>query len=679
MPKTSARLDRHPLTLEDLWSMERLGSPALSPDGSRAVYPLTTYDREENTSETHLWLASTDGSAPPRRLTWQKGKHAEPAWSPDGREIVFTSKRGDDEKAKAQLYRLPVDDGGEAEPLTEMPSATSTPRWLQDGRRIAFVADTLADVGDDLEVLAERFKEIDDDKVGAKISDNRMVRYWDAYRTDGKVPHVFLLDLESREIRDLMPGWDGLLHFMSFAWDIAPDGRELAVGANASPPPWRDLDMPIYLIPVGEDGEPGERRLLVEDASVSDRAPHYTPDGRHLLFVRNLRPAHSADFTRLARLDRESGEIVLPARDWDHEISSWEVTDDGSTILITAQDEGRGHLWSLPVDASPEDMPRELLRGGVINGVDAASEGRLVFLRQSFESPATLWTARLDDGLEDLRRLADPNEERVAAIDFGTIEDVRFAGADDDPTQLWIVKPPDFDPARKWPFVLLIHGGPHRAWLDTFHYRWHASLFAAQGWVVGGLNFHGSSGFGQAFCESIEGAHAEKPFEDAMRAVDHMLAEGYIDEKRLAAAGGSFGGYMVSWILGHSDRFQALVSHAGVFDLMAQFASDYTWHRGTSYGAEPWEDPERIDRYSPSRYAANFSTPTLILHGERDYRVPVTQSFALHHMLVGKGVPSRLAIFPKENHWILKPQAAEIWWNEIAAWLERYLGKGPSP
>lgn len=683
-PSNPSPPDRHPLALEDLWTMERLGSPALSPDGHLAIFPLTTYDRDENTSETHLWLVPTDGSAPPRRLTWQKGKHAEPAWSPDSREIVFTSKRGDDEKTKTQLYRLALD-GGEAEPLTEMPSSVSAPRWLGDGRRIAFVADTFAEVGDDLEALAERLQALEDDKVGAQISDNRLVRYWDAYRTDGRVPHVFLLDLDSRAVRDLMAGWDGLFQFMSFAWDIAPDGRELAVAANASPPPWRELDMAIYLLPLAEDGTPGERRLLAEDSSVADRAPHYSPDGRHLLFARNLRPSHSADFTRLARLDRASGEISLLAADWDREISGWEVSEDGSTILITAQDEGRGHLWALPIDAASDAAPRELLRGGVVSNPVAAEGGRLILLRNSFDSPASLWTAQLEGTsdaaprLDDLRLLADPNRERVAQIDFGSLEDVRFTGADDEPVQLWVVKPPDFDPSKTWPFVLLIHGGPHSAWLDTFHYRWHAALFAAQGWVVGGLNFHGSSGFGQAFCESIEGAHAEKPFADAMRAVDHMLAEGYIDPDRLAAAGGSFGGYMVSWILGHSDRFQALVSHAGVFDLMAQFASDYTWHRGTSYGAEPWEDPQRIDQYSPSRYAEHFSTPTLILHGERDYRVPVTQSFALHHMLVAKGVPSRLAIFPKENHWILKPQAAEIWWKEIESWIERYVGRGPTP
>jgi dipeptidyl aminopeptidase/acylaminoacyl peptidase len=251
-----------------------------------------------------------------------------------------------------------------------------------------------------------------------------------------------------------------------------------------------------------------------------------------------------------------------------------------------------------------------------------------------------------------------------------------FAGADGEDVQMFVLFPPGYDPSRPWPLLVLCHGGPHSAWNESFHYRWNLALWGAPGYVTAAVNFHGSTGFGQAFAESILGAHGDKPFTDVMAAVDHLIAEGIADSTRMAAAGGSYGGYLVSWILGHTDRFACLINHAGVYDLMGQFASDWTWSRPNNYGAAPWEDPDRIDLWSPSRYAKHFNTPTLILHGEKDYRVPYTQGLNLYGVLTGKGVPSRLVVFPEENHWILKPQTAKAWWGEVHGWLERHLKEG---
>jgi dipeptidyl aminopeptidase/acylaminoacyl peptidase len=265
------------------------------------------------------------------------------------------------------------------------------------------------------------------------------------------------------------------------------------------------------------------------------------------------------------------------------------------------------------------------------------------------------------------------NASKLAELDLGSVESVTFKGAGGDRVQMFVVFPPGFEPQRKWPLVQVIHGGPHSSWIDSFHYRWNAALFASKGYVAALVNFHGSMGGGQLFADSILGAHGDKPFQDIMKATDVLLSRGYIDEKRMAAAGGSYGGYLTAWILGHTDRFKALVVHAGVYDLMAQFASDATWGRSENYGADPWQDPARIDRWSPSRFASAFRTPTLILHGEKDYRVPVTQGINLHGVLSAKGVPSRLVIFPEENHWVLKPQSAKLWWTEVFAWLDRYI------
>ena len=271
-------------------------------------------------------------------------------------------------------------------------------------------------------------------------------------------------------------------------------------------------------------------------------------------------------------------------------------------------------------------------------------------------------------------RLTRLNDERIAALDLGTRESVTYRGYGDEPVQMWVVHPPAFDPKADWPLLMVIHGGPHGATLDRWHTRWNLALFASTGAVVAAPNFHGSTGFGQHFAESILGNHAEKPFVDVMRATDYMEGRGYIDRSRMLASGGSYGGYLVCWILGHTDRYAGLINHAGVYDLLSQYSSDWTWGRDHNYGAAPWTDPARIDLASPSRHAANFATPTLSLHGELDYRVPVHQAIQLHQVLTGKGVRSRLALFPDEDHWIAAPHAARVWWSEIFTWMREYAG-----
>ena len=654
---------KRPLTVEDLWAMQRVGSPALSPDGRWVAFTVTVFDYDENKGESDLWLVPPDGSEPPRRLTWQKGADSSPAWSPDGKHLAFVSKRGEGPK---QLYLLPMT-GGEAEPLSELPMAVASPKWFPDGRRIAFAATTFPDLNDDFEKVKERLEAAREDKTQAKISGRRLLRYWDHYRTDGTVHHVFALDLASRKVKDLMPGYDGLTAFRSFEWDLSPDGKEVAFAANATDPPWQKVNFDVFLLSV----EDGGIESVTADNPAWDSSPVYSPDGRYLLFGRTHRPEIAPDFTRLARYDRRTGEIRQLASEWDHQPAGWRVTRDGSTVIFSAQDGGRRNLYKLPIDGG---IPELLVAGGAIDKVREAAAGELVFLRESFHRPDDLYAVSLAGG--EARRLTSFNDELLAQIDFGTVEDVTFAGADGDPVQMHVLLPPAFDASKKWPLLLLIHGGPHGAWLDSFHYRWSAALFAARGYVTAAVNFHGSTGFGQAFAESILGNHADKPFTDVIRATDAILERGYVDPDRLAAAGGSYGGYMTAWILGHSDRFACLINHAGVYDLMAQFASDYTWGRANNYGARPWEDADRIDLYSPSRFAKNFQTPTLILHGELDYRVPVTQGINLHGVLTGKGVESRIVIFPHENHWIMKPQAAKLWWQEVFGWLEKHVGKG---
>jgi dipeptidyl aminopeptidase/acylaminoacyl peptidase len=667
---TAAGPGRRPITPVDLWGMERVGDPELSPDGRWVVFSVTRFSIEENQADSDLWVVPADGSAPPRRLTWSKGPDGSPAWSPDGRRIAFISKRGD---APPQLYILPFTEGGEARPATRLPVSVQDPRWFPDGKRVAFLAATWPDLNDDWEAVQKRVDEQKNDKVQAKITDSRLLRYWDSYRTDGRRNHVFAASvesgIESGKVEDLTPGLAGEMDFFSptESWDLAPDGQEIAYSVNVTAPPYPTVRYDIFLRPVGRPGEP--RNITAANPAWSTR-PRYTPDGRAILFGRNRRVDVDPDFAHLARYDRKSGEIRELASAWDAAPDGWTFTPDGKTVLFTAQERGRTHLWSLPVDGG-DGTPRLLAKGGAIGGVSVGAKS-LVFSRHSLTAPAEVFITTLEGG--EPKALTSFNAERVAGLDLGTMSETTFKGGAGDDIHMLVVYPPGFDRSRKWPLVQMIHGGPHGALQDEFHYRWNAPLLASKGYVVALVNFHGSTGYGQAFADSILGNHADLPFADIMKATDHLVAQGFIDEKRMAAAGGSYGGYMIAWILGHTDRFAALIDHAGVYDLMGQFASDDTWGRPGNYGAAPWTDPARVDLYSPSRYAKEFKTPTLILHGEKDYRVPVTQGINLYGVLQGKGVPARIVLFPEENHWVLKPQAAQLWWEEVFGWLEKYLG-----
>jgi len=653
------------MTPEDLGAMESIGSPAISPDGRQVVFTVTRFSIAENKSDSDLWIVPADGSAPPKRLTWNPGSDSSAVWSPDGQRIAFASKRGD---APPQLHVLTLD-GGEAQPVTKLPVAAQGPKWFPDGKRLAFVASTWPDLNGDWTAVQKRLDERKADKVQARISDTRLLRYWDDYRTDGRYHHIFSVELSSGEVKDLTPGLSRTMDFLSpeSAWDLSPDGGEIAYSANSTDPPYQTFNVDVFIQKIG-----GEPKNVTVANPAGDFAPRYSPDGRWLAYSRTRRPEVDADFLRLALYNRGNGEVRGLAEEWDGSPGGPAFTPDGRTVLFTAQEKGRVHVYSVPVEGG---VPRVLARGGSTGRLVTAG-GRIVFTRQSLLAPANLFTLTLQEAASGVepRRLTDLNAERLAELDLGTVGEATIEGAGGAPVHMHLVFPPGFDPKRKWPLMHMLHGGPHGASLENFPPTWNAAQFAARGYVVAMVNFHGSTGYGQAFADSILGNHADKPFEDVMKATDWLIAQGYVDETRMAAGGGSYGGYLAAWILGHTDRFAALIDHAGVYDLMAQFASDTTYIRQNSYGAAPWTDPDRIALYSPSRFARSFVTPTLILHGEKDYRVPVTQGINLYGVLQGKGVPARIVIFPDEGHGELKPQAAVLWWKETFAWLDRYLG-----
>lgn len=652
--------------------MQRVGAPSLSPDGRWAVAEVTRYDMEENSRTSDLWLFSTTGDSP-RQLTTHPARNSAPQWSPDGHQIAFLSRREGDEQN--QVYLISPD-GGEARRLTRISTGASAIKWFADSQRLAFISWVWPDLATDAE-QADRLKERREAKVQAFAIESTSFRYWDHWLADGRVPHLFAVEVGSGQYRDLLAGTGLSLvrnaneaDLSASLYDIAPDGDEVALTVDLTPDPGFAPNADIVTLRLGDM----TWRNVTPDNPAHDANPRYSPDGRFLAYTRQSIPHFYADRQRLALYDRRDGSTRVLTEEWDRSAEPPLWSPDSRRLLFAAEEEGDVPLWELDVELSGE--PSALVEGGANSCLDISRDGStLAFLWSSMSVPAQLLAAR-PDGSEAFR-IDHLNDDLVGEWDLGLVEDRVFAGWGGEPVQTWVIYPPDFDRSRRWPLLQIVHGGPHGAWLDQFHFRWNMQLFASRGYVVAAVNFHGSTGWGQAFCDANTGAYGTKELADVESATDLLIGEGYIDPERLAAAGGSFGGYMVAWMNGHTDRYRAYVCHAGVFDYVHQMASDAVRGRERALGAFPWDDPDRVLAQSAHSYAQHFRTPTLVIHGEQDFRVPVTQGFAYYTTLRMRGVPARLVYFPDENHWILKPQNSRLWHQEFFAWIERFVPRGP--
>jgi dipeptidyl aminopeptidase/acylaminoacyl peptidase len=703
-------MSRHPLTVEDLWSLPRVGDPAPSPDGSRVVVPVTTSSMETNEGASRLWLVPAEGG-PPQPLTSAEASSDSPAWSPDGTRLVFLRKPGGPKGNGAdgrvrfpdqpQVYLLPLA-GGEPERLTDLPLGALDPQWFSNGRRIAFLAPVLADAPTP-DGTAELLQRREEDPVKAMVTEDRLYRFWDHWLVDGKVLHVFVLDLDAGVLLDLTPTstrWFGFMEPKG-KFRIAPDGAEIAFEATCSEPPHDPLRWGVFRVKVPAEirqhTKAGKTSLISRRRDGQAYRPVYSPDGRWIVYGLQRELDYYADRVRLVAYDRRTKERVVLTEAWDASAGGWTFGAAADVLVLNAEVAGRMGLFALDLAAAWRDPaaspPRELARGGWF-GDPLPAGGRIFLSRSSLQKPPEVGSLA-EDGT-GWRWLTDFSGPALDGITLSSVDELSVNGADGDAVQVYLVFPPGIRPGGDtageqalrprrngrrpapgpWPLVHMIHGGPHGAFGDQWHWRWNPHLFAAPGYVVALVNFHGSTGWGEDFTASIHGRWGDQPYRDVMAATDELVRRGLADPERLAATGGSYGGYLVSWIAGQTDRFACLVNHAGVSDFQTQFGSDVTrgWRR--AFGGEPWDGLEAVDQYNPMRHASGFASPMLVLHGERDFRVPAGQGLQIYNVYKAKGRPARLVYFPDENHWILKPQNSRLWYREVLGWLERWLGPG---
>ncbi len=654
-----------PIDIETLWQMERVGSVAIAPDGSAAVCAVTAYSMQENKGATSLWLLPTATCAP-RRLTRYGEKDARPAWSPQGDRIAFLAKREREGRkdAEPQLYVIAAT-GGEAERVTDFLPGIVDFKWMPDGKRVVFVSWAWPEVKG-CRAQERRHKEFTERKESAYVTSEAQYRHFDHGLPMGRVPHLLMLDLASGRIRDLfedtayeLPRIEpGASHF-----DIAPDGRRIVFVHD--PAPRKRAINPLALAEI--EIARGRISALTHDKAWSFEAPRYSPDGSQIACVAaNVGRRHTMP-GRLAFLRRGKPPRVVGG-DWTIDVEGplrW--TPDASAVLFAAQQRGRCPLWRFDLRGETFGIA---VQGGWVQGFDVGGPPGNETITVALDCAAhPVQVHAIRSGVA--RRIERFNDERMARVALGETREVTLRGARGEPVQMFVTFPPRFDPRRKHPVLQVIHGGPYAAAGDTFGYRWNTHLFASRGYVVAAVNYHGSSGFGFAFCDSIMGRMGRFETEDIEAGTDWLLSKPWADAKRVFAAGGSYGGFLVAWMNGHSPagRYRAYVCHAGVFDRVATFSADSYAARPRDLGALYWENPAKVRAQSPHTFAHRMDTPTLVIHGNNDYRVPDTNGLAYYNTLQVRGVPSRLVWFPDENHWVLKPRNSRLWYGEVFDWL----------
>jgi len=669
--------ETHPFSIHDMLAMDRISDPQVSPDGSQIVFTLRTTDLEADKGRTDLWLIGTDG-ANLRRLTSHEAGDYNPRWAPDGKSIYFLSTRSD----SSQVWRIRID-GGEAEKITDLPLDAANLIISPDGEHIAFTMEVFP--GTTPQATKEKLDEIEERKATGRIYEQIFVRHWDTWK-DGRRSHLFVMPIAGGEPIDVMLDMDADTPSKPFGGPeeitFSPDSRSVIFSARdvGAEEPW-STDFDLYLAPIDGSKPP---KCLTEKNQAWDTNPLFSPDGKTLAYLAMKRPGYESDRLRIVLQNWPKGRKRVLTEKWDRSPSALCFSADGKTIYATATNIGQRSLFAIDVKTG---SVKTVVKEGSVRSIGLAGS-RIIYGSNNLSSPTELYSVNPDGG--DIQRITNINAEKLAAARIGEYEQFSFKGWNGETVYCYVVKPVDFKPKKKYPVAFLIHGGPQGSFGNMFHYRWNPQAYAGAGYACVMVDFHGSTGYGQAFCDSIRGDWGGKPLEDLQKGLAAALKRyPWMDAKRVGALGASFGGYMINWIAGNwpaegrldrnppsAGRFKCLVNHDGNLDeRMAYFDTEELWFPEWDHLGKPWDKKADYEKHNPVNFVKNWKTPMLVIHGALDYRVVDTQGLATFNALQRLGIPSKLLYFPDENHWVLKPNNSILWHETVIAWLDQWLKK----
>jgi Dipeptidyl aminopeptidases/acylaminoacyl-peptidases len=653
-------------TFEDMMRIRRVGDPQISPDGRTVAFTISDVNLAQNRTLTQIYTMPVTGGVP-RQITRGERSSSSPRWSPDGKKIAYVSE--------GQIWTMNPD-GSDKKQITKISTGASGPVWSPDGRLIAFSSEVYPDCTND-ECNKRKEAEAANSKVQAKVTDRLLYRHWTEWR-NVKRTHVFTVPANGGEARQITFGdWDSPPFSASTGIDYAfsPDSKEIAYLRNPDKVEAISTNSDIFIVPV--TGSAG--RNITASNKGYDVAPIYTPDGKYILYRSQKTEGFEADRWRIMRYNRQTGETVELTVGFDLQAEDVVLSPDGKTVYFTASTRGENPIYSVPLEPNFRlriaTHVKKISREGFFSNLNITPDGkRIIALSSSMTSPSEIYSVNLENGDFSVLHRINPVFSQLKQA-----EEIEWTGAMNTRIHGYLVKPANFNASQKYPLLVLIHGGPQGAWNNNWGYRWNPQIFANAGYVVFMPNPRGSIGYGQKFVNEISGDWGGKAYTDIMNGVAEVLRKNpYIDRNRIGAAGASYGGYMVNWILGHNNdprfRFKTLVSHAGVYNLESMAgATEELWFVNYEFKGMPWENPAMYARWSPHRFAKNFNTPTLVTHGELDYRVPIGEGLQLYTALQYRNVDSKLIVFPDEGHWILKPQNSQFWYSQVIDWLNKHL------
>ena len=647
--------------LEDLHRLKGLQHLALSPDGKRLAFEVSTQDLQASTRATHLWILETATGAT-KQLTFSGKADTAPQWSKDGRTLYFLSTRAEG----SQLWALDAS-GGEAHKLTAFAPGVGAPK-VQPSGGVVFEASVFLEAMADGARHKELEAKLEQGPVQAHLADSLLYRHWTGWR-DFQYAHLFTSTPEGK-VQALTAGKQDYPGFWQ-TWDLSPDGKEVCVTTNTEPVPARSTNNDLFLIALDGDRTP---RRITGDNPAADSDPKYSPDGRFIAYKLQTKPGHESDRFRLAVYDRAKGTRKVLTEAIDNWVDAFQWSADSTALWFTVEEKGRWPLFCAEVASGKVSR---MLEGLSIKEFALSPDQKVVFLSKTrVGEPMELWRHTFASG--ETKRLTDFNQALAAEVDFRPAEEQWVKGADGKDIHVFLVKPHGFDPAKKYPLILNVHGGPQMMWSDTLRGDW--QVYPGAGYIVAFPNPHGSTGYGQAFTDAISGDWDGKVMTDIEKVADHLASLSYVDKDRMGAMGWSWGGYAMMWLEGRSTRFKALAAMMGVYDLRSMHgATEELWFPEHDLTGTPWDKVAAYDRMNPSSRVPAFKTPCLVITGERDYRVPYTQSLQFFTGLQEMGVPSRLIVFKNDGHWPDPLKSMPVYYNAHLEWFQKYLGGGPAP